>query len=214
MFNPFENKKSMNSILKINIMRFNNNLFSLLLVTFFLFSSAVLTAQNGFQLSSTQEFKVSGTSTLHDWDMVSEGARGQATIVVENGEIKEIQNLRVDLPVKSLKSGNNRMDRTAYSAIDADKHDYVRFELTGVRNITSQQVLATGNLTVAGTTRPVTLRTNYTVNGNSVQFSGAHNIKFSQFDVDPPTALLGTVRTGDDLKIAFDANFNPSSRAK
>ena len=106
------------------------------------------------------------------------------------------------------------MDRTAYSAIDADKHDYVRFELTGVRNITSQQVLASGNLTIAGTTRPVTLRTNYTVNGNSVQFSGAHNIKFTQFDVDPPTALLGTVRTGDELKIAFDVNFNPSSSAK
>jgi len=194
-------------------MRFNKNLFSLLLVTLFIFSTAVLTAQNGYQLSSNQEFKVSGTSSLHDWDMVSEGARGQATMVIENGEIKEIQNLRVDLPVKSLKSGNNRMDRTAYNSIDADKHEYVRFELTGVRNITSQQILATGNLTIAGTTRPVTLRSNYTVNGSTVQFSGAHNIKFSQFEVDPPTALLGTVRTGDDLKISFDVNFNTSSRA-
>ena len=195
-------------------MRFNKNLFSLLVTFFVLLSSGILSAQNGYQLGSGQEFMVSGTSTLHDWDMVSEGALGQATIVVENGEIKEIQNLRVDLPVKSLKSGNNRMDRTAYSAVDADKHDYVRFELTGIRNITSQQVLATGNLTIAGTTRPVTLRTDYTVNGSSVQFSGAHSIKFTQFDVDPPTALLGTVRTGDDLKIAFDVNFNPSSRAK
>lgn len=195
-------------------MRFNKNLFSLLVTFFVLLSSGILTAQNGYQLGSGQEFMVSGTSTLHDWDMVSEGALGQATIVVENGEIKEIQNLRVDLPVKSLKSGNNRMDRTAYSAVDADKHDYVRFELTGIRNITSQQVLATGNLTIAGTTRPVTLRTDYAVNGSSVQFSGAHSIKFTQFDVDPPTALLGTVRTGDDLKIAFDVNFNPSSRAK
>lgn len=195
-------------------MRFNKNLFSLFVTFFVLLSSGILTAQNGYQLGSGQEFMVSGTSTLHDWDMVSEGALGQATIVVENGEIKEIQNLRVDLPVKSLKSGNNRMDRTAYSAVDADKHDYVRFELTGIRNITSQQVLATGNLTIAGTTRPVTLRTDYAVNGSSVQFSGAHSIKFTQFDVDPPTALLGTVRTGDDLKIAFDVNFNPSSRAK
>lgn len=195
-------------------MRFNKSLFSLLVLFFVLLSTDLLNAQNGYQLSSSQEFKVSGTSTLHDWDMISEGARGQATIVVENGEIQEISNLRVDLPVKSLKSGNNRMDRTAYSAVDADKHDYVRFELTGIRNITSRQIFATGNLTIAGTTRPVTLQTDYTVNGSSVQFSGAHSIKFTQFDVDPPTALLGTVRTGDDLKIAFDVNFNSSSRAK
>jgi len=201
-------------MLTINSMQFTESKrSSLLLVAFFIFSTAVLTAQNAYQLSSNQEFKVSGTSTLHDWDMVSEGARGQATLVVENGEIKEILSMQVDLPVKSLKSGNNRMDRTAYNAVDADKHTHVRFELTGVRNITSQHVLATGNLTIAGTTRPVTLRTNYTVNGSSVQFSGAHNITFSQFEVSPPTALLGTVRTGDDLKIAFDVSFNPSSTA-
>ena len=106
------------------------------------------------------------------------------------------------------------MDRTAYSAIDADKHTSIRFELTSVRNITATQILATGTLTVAGNSRPVTIRTGYRVNGNAVQFVGSHSIKFTQFDVDPPTALLGSVKTGDDLQIAFDVNFNASSRAK
>ena len=195
-------------------MRFTKNPTSFLLVFAFLVASITATAQNGFQLGTSQEFKVSGTSTLHDWDMTSEGARGTATIVVEDKLIKEIPNLRVELPVKSLKSGNSRMDRTAYSAIDADTHTQVRFVLTNVRNITAQQVVASGNLTIAGTTRPVTLRVNYQVNGNSIRFFGAEEIRFSQFDVSPPTALLGTVRTGDDLKISFDVNFDSSSRAK
>ncbi len=201
----------MSSVIKINHMRFNKNIFSSLLVAIFVLSAVVLTAQNGYQIGSNQEFMVSGTSTLHDWDMVSDGANGQAIFLVENGEILEIQYLFVELPVKSLKSGNSRMDRTAYNAIDADKHNYVHFQLTGVRNITPRQILADGNLTIAGATHPVTLRTNYTVNGSSVQFSGAQKITFSQFDVRPPTAMFGTVRTGDELNIAFDVSFNPSS---
>jgi polyisoprenoid-binding protein YceI len=195
-------------------MRFNKSYLSIIIVLFLLTGFSALTAQEGFQIGSSQEFKVSGTSSLHDWDMTSEGARGEASIIVEGNEIKEIKSLRVDLPVKTLKSGNNRMDRTAYGAIDADKHQYVRFELTSVRNITANQVLASGNLTLAGNTRPVAIRAGYKVTGNTLQFVGAHSIKFSQFDVDPPTALLGSVRTGDDLMISFDVNFNPSPSAR
>ena len=204
----------MKSNKNLKTMQFPKISFSFIFAIAILFSTQVALSQNGFQLGSSQEFKVTGTSTLHDWDMISDNAKGQATIVIEDNQIKEIQSLSVDLPVKSLKSGSNRMDRTAYSAIDADKHTNVRFVLTEVRNITSQQVVARGNLTVAGTTRAVTLRTNYRVNGNSIRFYGAEEISFSQFDVSPPTALLGTVRTGDDLKISFDVNFDSSSRAK
>lgn len=184
------------------------------LVWFILAGLPHVSAQNGFRLSNSQEFKVSGTSTLHDWDMTSDGAAGQAVIHLENNVIKSIESLRVDLPVKSLKSGNSRMDRTAYSAIDADRHTHVRFVLTGVRNISSNQVLAAGNLTIAGTTRSVTLRAGYSINGNTIQFAGVHSIKFSQFEVDPPTALLGTVRTGDDLQLSFDVQFSAEGRAK
>jgi hypothetical protein len=195
-------------------MRFNKRFFSIVITVSLFAGLSLLSAQDVYQLGNTQEFKVSGTSSLHDWDMISEGARGEATFVVDGGELKDIKSLRVDLPVKSLKSGNNRMDRTAYGAIDADKHQYVRFSLTNVRNISSDQVLAAGNLTIAGSTRPVILRVGYRVNGNSIQFVGNHSIKFTQFNVEPPTALLGSVRTGDELQINFDVNFNPSSSAK
>jgi len=182
--------------------------FSLLIVV------SVLSAQTTFQMGDSQKFVVKGTSTIHDWDMESEGARGQAQIVIEDGELKDIESLSVQVPVKSMKSGSNRMDRTAYSAIEADDHQYIQFDLTRVRNITSEHVLATGTLTIAGNTRTVSVRTNYQVNGNSVQFYGDQDISFSQFDLDPPTAMLGSIRTGDNLEVSFDVNFDSSSRAK
>jgi polyisoprenoid-binding protein YceI len=171
----------------------------------------LLVAQNVFTIGSQQELKVTGTSTLHDWEMKSDGASGQATLILDGKQIKEVQNLRVQFPVKSLTSGSNRMDRTAYSSIDADKHPNVSFVLSRVRNITAGEIVADGNLTIAGETRPVTLKTKYEINGNTIRFTGAEQIKFSQFNVAPPTALMGTVKTGDELKIAFDVNFTNSS---
>jgi polyisoprenoid-binding protein YceI len=185
----------------------NLNKFFLSLLTVVFLTVSVVSAQNGYQLGSKQELKVTGTSTLHDWDMSSSEAKGEANFVIADQQIQKINTLRVTFPVKSLKSGNARMDRTAYSAIDADKFPQVRFELTGVRNITAKHVYATGNLTIAGQTRPVSIQAEYKVSGGSVNFTGNHSIKFTQFDVDPPTALLGTVRTGDEMKVFFDVSF-------
>jgi polyisoprenoid-binding protein YceI len=192
-------------------MNINKRILTLAIVLLMQAAMGLLVAQNVFNLSPKQTLKVTGTSTLHDWEMSSAGAKGQASIVVENNQIKEIRSLRVEFPVKSLTSGNNRMDRTAYSSIDADKHPDVRFVLTRVRSITPNKVVAEGNLTIAGETRPVTLSTNYKINGNTIQFEGSEQIKFTQFDVKPPTALMGTVRTGDELQISFDVNFNTST---
>jgi hypothetical protein len=195
-------------------MKFNKNIYSFVIVLFIQLSATLLVAQEKYNLGVTQELKVTGTSTLHDWEMTSEGARGEALIELNGSQIGKIEDLKVDFPVNSLKSGNSRMDRTAYASIDADKHTHVRFVMTHVRSITANSIVAEGNLTIAGTTRPVTLQTSYQVKDGAVQFSGSEKITFSQFDVDAPTALLGTVKTGDELEISFKATFSPSSTIK
>lgn len=195
-------------------MKFNKAFYSLILIVLVQVSFGQLMGQSQYNLSSTQELKVSGTSTLHDWEMITEDARGEAKITTADGLITQIEKLSVNFPVESLKSGSNRMDRTAYSAIEADKHKQVRFVLTKVSSISANTIVAEGNLTIAGSTRPVTFRTHYSINNQTIQFSGSEKITFSQFDLDPPTALLGTVRTGDDLEIQFDVKFNTSSAAK
>jgi polyisoprenoid-binding protein YceI len=182
--------------------------FLLTLLLIFATSLLTLQGQSVYRLQKQQQLKVAGTSTLHDWEMVSSEATGQATMLINNNQIQEIVNLKVNLPVKTLKSGNNRLDRVAYSSLDADKHADITYEITKVRSISANQVVAEGNLTVSGQTRPVVFRVNYTLNNNVIQFSGTEKIKFSQFGIAPPTALLGTVKAGDDLTISFDASFS------
>lgn len=164
-------------------------------------------AQNAYTLIINQEFKVSGTSTLHDWDMVSDNATGEGQITIENQKITRINSLVVTLPTKSLKSGKGSMDDNAYEALVAKKYPEIQFELIEIETITDQSLRAKGNLIIVGTKSLVSLQVDYVITGNTVQFSGSFPITFTQFNIEPPKALLGTIKTGDKLQISFETTF-------
>ena len=42
------------------------------------------------------------------------------------------------------------------------------------------------------------------------QVSGAYPMKMTDFGIEPPTALLGTMTTGDDVTINFNLTLSPN----
>ncbi|WP_200976937.1 YceI family protein [Echinicola sp. 20G] len=169
-------------------------------------------AQESFTLSANQEFKVSGTSTLHDWDMVSEkGATGTMSAKLNGTAIEEIKSLKITLPVSELKSGKSAMDKKAYEAMDTKKNPNIYFELDKVNEITGDKIKATGKLTISGNSKSVSMDVGYKVSGGTVTFEGEAPITFTTFNVDPPTAMFNTIKTGNELKIAFNAQFKSAN---
>jgi len=49
-----------------------------LLLAVFIVAGVETVAQNSFTLSTVQELKVEGTSTIHDWEMISDKVKGSA----------------------------------------------------------------------------------------------------------------------------------------
>ena len=101
------------------------------------------------------------------------------------------------LKTASVKCGTAKMDEIAYESLKANKFQDIVFTLTSFRT------LATGNLTIAGTTKPVTCNVETSTKTGSAQLTGEANIKFTDFNIKPPTALLGTVKTGNELKLSI-----------
>ncbi len=165
-------------------------------------------AQQTFAIAGTQELKVSGTSTIHDWDMVAkDGITGTANMLVENGKLTKITTLTLSFPVKSLKSGKSSMDDNAYKALLESKNPNIKFEMTEFTGMTGNTIKAKGKLTIAGATQIVPISVTYSVSGSTVTFTGTHPNKFTQFKVSPPSAVFNTIKTGDDLKLSFKTNF-------
>lgn len=165
-------------------------------------------AQNIYQLAGKPELKVMGGSTIHDWEMVASAATGNAGILVDRQNISAIHMAEVTMKATALKSGKGQMDDIAYKSLKAGKNPNISFKLTSFKNLGSNKASVTGNLTVAGTTKPVTFLVQYFVKGEVVNVEGKANFNMTDFNIQPPTAMLGTIKTDDKVTVSFKAIFN------
>lgn len=177
--------------------------FSLMLL---LFATAGSNAQETFNLESKPVLTISGTSSLHDWDMTSNTATGKLVAVKEGTKLEKISALVVEMPAESIKSGKSGMDKNAYKALKTDQNKTVKFELKQAVKTTSGWNLK-GNFTIAGVTKEVTIPVKETAAGGKSTLTGEYNFKLTDYKITPPTALMGTVKTGDPVKISFTISF-------
>ena len=184
----------------------------LVLIIFIISVIAPRIVAQKYTLSSKEsKLEVLGTSTLHDWEEVAEEMTGDAVINLDNEQMV-IESLKFKVPVKALKSDHGAMDKNTYEALKSSKHPNIYFELKEVMSIEKKgqefTLKTSGNLTIAGVTKNIEMTVSSRPIGNTISFSGKIDFKMTDFKVDPPTALLGTVKTGDDITIQFNVKYN------
>ncbi|WP_154857271.1 YceI family protein [Cyclobacterium xiamenense] len=182
---------------------------ALLLIAVFAIGSNRSFSQQAYAIGPDPEMKVSGTSTLHDWDMVSEEATGEATLRVSAGKVTTIQSAQISMHVTSLKSGKGQMDNNAYKALNASEYPEITFELLEANQDGGNDWKASGRLQIAGETRTVPFQLQLSPEDESISLSGTAEIKLTDFSVDPPTAVFGTIKTGDELTLHLKMKLNP-----
>ncbi|HSI75541.1 MAG TPA: YceI family protein, partial [Lunatimonas sp.] len=160
------------------------------------------------RIEGNTNLKVSGTSTLHDWDMISEQASGNAKLTVSGGNLSAIQAANFSMPAESIKSGKRQMDTNAYKALLTDKHKQVSFVMTEAKK-DGNKWLISGMLELAGMKKPVTFTADTKASGNLITFTSVTSFKLTAFGVEPPTAMLGTIKTGDDVTLTVEMTLKP-----
>lgn len=181
-----------------------------LLILFFLVLSYGVQAQQDYKLDGKPSLKVTGTSTLHDWDMVSEEAKLTAKLNVANGEVQQISAAQIAMPAESIKSGKRPMDSNAYKALKTDKHKEVKFQLINA-NKEGGKWKINGTLELAGMKKPVTFDADVKTVGTKVSLQAETAFKLTSFGIEPPTAMLGSVKTGDDVRLTIQMTLTPAN---
>lgn len=165
--------------------------------------SPVVWSQTSFNVAPTGDLKISGTSSLHDWEMTSKTASGKAVMTAVEQEVTDIKSLTVEMEAESLKSGKKAMDKNTYKALQTDVHKKIKFELNNAAKLANGNWNLTGTFTIAGTTKKVTIPAKIASKGNIHTVSGSYSFKLTDYNITPPTALMGTIKTGNDVKISF-----------
>ncbi len=160
------------------------------------------------------EMTVHGTSNLHDWTMDVETIDGEIAIRPgSDGAVPAIERVSVQVPVESIVSDKNRQNRKTYEALKSNRYPTIFFDANEGEVATEDgrlAVVARGAVTIAGTRRPVDVQATGTrLDGGAYRFQGEHALRLSDFDVERPSAMLGTIRVGDEIRLTFDVTVVP-----
>lgn len=145
---------------------------------------------------------IDGTSTLHDWTSTVESMSGTLNAEEEGSSLTKLKSINVSIPVKSIKSGKSGMDKNTYNALEESDHPTISYKLK-TYSIGETKLTLSGELTIAGTTKLVKFNTPYKLEGNTLKIEGSHDMRMTDFDIEPPTAVMGTIKTGDELVIRY-----------
>ncbi|WP_281226751.1 YceI family protein [Flavobacterium aquiphilum] len=164
-------------------------------------------AQKNYTLDAKTNFTVSGTSTLHDWSMKSESKSGTANLTVTGAKLTAITSIDITLPAETIKSEKTKMDKIAYETLKTDKNKNIKYVLKSAEKVNETTWNLTGTYTIAGVSKDFKTQVKTSVSNGIVNMQGSNKITFKEFGMKSPTAMLGTIKTGEDLTIKFNINF-------
>jgi polyisoprenoid-binding protein YceI len=187
-----------------------------LLLTCLVTSFTVCVKSQSFQLvKENSEVHVTGTSNLHDWKMKLKAFDCSAAFKLDGTQITAIDKSVFTCKPTNLESESSLMDKKAYAALKSKTYPEIKFNLTRPVTITQTgsefAAKIEGDLLIAGKTNPVTIPVTGVISNNSggvsIEIKGSTKISMKSFDISPPTAVMGTLKTGDNVTVHFTLQF-------
>lgn len=172
-----------------------------------------LVAQESRVVLAESNLKVLGTSNVHDWEINAKAMTGKALMTIDGNELKAIKSLDFSVEVEQLKSGKSGMDNNTFKALNGKTYKTINFKIVSVTKITKTAdnnfTLETqGDLTISGVTKRINQTFVVKLAAKKATFSGKTKIDMTVYGVKPPTALMGTIKTGKDVTVDFKVTYN------
>lgn len=144
----------------------------------------------------------------------------QATKVEVTGQVRlrahghghDQVELFVTIPVEAMDCGLAAMNKDLRAALKSDRHPAIRYSL-GRYAVSqpyriAQWVDTSGQLSVAGETRPVNIRVlGQPDPGTGMRLTGHLPVDMTDFKVVPPAPMMGLVKVNKELNVYFDVVF-------
>jgi hypothetical protein len=158
---------------------------------------------------------ITGTAPMHDWKMYLETFDCHAAFIMNGTRLDVIDEVTFICKATDLKSDNPSMDKRAHSALNSEKFPEIKFNMTSPIKISLNNNRFTdnmkGDLFVAGNSKGVSILLRGSINNqngtNIIEVSGETSLKMSDFDISPPSFLMGAFRTGDIVTLSFTLQF-------
>jgi len=188
------------------------------LINFLFFSISF--SQDAYKIDEGSVMTITGTSTFHDWtskvneitgDYVFKKTFDSKKLPKPGSSI--IEQVKMIIPVLKIESPRgSTMDKKTYNALKYEEHPNIIFE---VKNDNIEQIVdkstdsftleVTGDLTAAGFTEEIKdLLDVQKLESGQINIKGKYPLDMVEYEIEPPTAMFGQLKTGKDITIDFE----------
>ncbi len=155
---------------------------------------------------------IEGDSNLHPWSCAATRPESKMEVDASAPEIARSLSLLVE--VSGLECGSGKMNEKLRDALQSEKHPYIEYSLVKAQRVpgAALKLDAAGELTIAGKTQPVRFVVDVEMSPDgTAKARGKVDVLMSSFGVEPPTALLGVLKTYDKVTVHFEIRAVPFS---
>lgn len=174
-------------------------------------AAAQTAPRSSFNIQPESRISVEGTSSVRGWTCQAERIDGA---VLSNDAALSIQraanvaSASLSIDVAALECGNGTMNSHMRRALKDQAAPRIMFRFQRLEATTAGGVRITGDLTIAGETRPVTLQGQLVEEaGGALRLRGVHEFDMTAFNMVPPRLMAGTLKVHDPVRVNFDVLF-------
>ena len=160
-------------------------------------------SQENYTLSSESVVTVDDSSTLHDLTVSANTYNGSLNMNAQ--VIKEIS-FAVDV-VSIISERGATMDKKTHNALKKEEHPKVMFSAADVTFSEGDNQSISGKLNVAGVEKDIVVSASIKNSDGNIQLTGNYKITLQDYNMEPPTAMFGSIVVGDDVTVNFDFVF-------
>lgn len=177
------------------------------LLIFFLTSLTIQGfSQESYTLSDTSAMTIDGSSSLHDWTVTANTMEGT---LAENGESLTAVDFSVAV-ADILSDRAAAMDKKMHEALKKEEHPKVTFTAKDVNAAIGKNRELRGKLNIAGVENEVSVPASITQKDGELHITGERKIALKDYNIEPPTAMFGSIVVGEDVTVKFDLVFTKS----
>ncbi len=163
------------------------------------------------------EMRIDGDANVTEWD--SDVNTINATFIISEFDFSDLESLspehiktmELTIPVEDIESDSGRLTRNLQGYLKRDEHPEITFNLNNIESISvngdTAEIIANGVINAAGVDHETTMNVTAQINDGKITFTGAQDLLMTDFDIDPPRAVMGTIRARDEITIVYSLTF-------
>ncbi len=167
-----------------------------------------------FQLvEGSPVMSIVGSSTLHDWTVEAKQIEDYPAEVKLADLDLTIEEFSFRVAVESMDGGRGpAMNGKIKKALLAEQQPYVNYQMKDPVSVTLVEGVevpftAVGDLGIAGVSQTLDIEGGALLEDDKITFSGSKLMKMTDFGIEPPSAMFGQIKTGDDITVHFSFTY-------